>query len=140
MFGLTREKDPAIERVVERLSKRLNNVDEWEVDGVGVQHKSYNLSTGTHWIHKPEDVKIPRHWMKTIKGQIAIIHRNAEVDKLGFVYDVVNGKYPYQKHGIADEYVGWLKENASDDQYVIRGYYIYISDDTLAMGFKLQFD
>lgn len=140
MFGLMKEKDPEVERVVKRLSERLDNIDEWKVDRTGVQHKIYNLETTRHWISSPENIRIPKHWGRIIKKQIDIIHREEEKEKLEFVYDLLNDKYPYQSHGIADEYLDWLKENASTDQYVIRGYYIYFSDDTLAMGFKLKFD
>ncbi len=140
MFGLMKEKDPEIERVVKRLSEKLDNIDEWEVDRAGVAHKTYNLETTKHWITNPENVKIPRYWGKIIQKQISIIHREREKEKLGFVYDILDDKYPYQRHGVADEYLDWLKENAAEDQYVIRGYYIYFSDETLAMGFKLKFD
>lgn len=141
MFGIFDKKDSEVERVVERLSKKLENFDEWNVNGIGVIHKSYNLKVSKYWISEPESVQIPRRWRKIVKKQIMIIHREHEKEMLGFVYDVLDDKYPYQSYPnyVRDIERDWLLENAKEDQYVVRGNYVYFSDETLAMAFKLQF-
>jgi len=139
MFGLFKE-DPEKLRVAKKLSEQLDNEDDWEVSSSGdgyVSHKIHNIQVNYDRVHNPEHMWMPSSYKRIIKKKIRKIYRNHELEKLGFVYDYLDGKYPITIHGITDELRAWLKDNATEDQYIERGNYIYISDETLAMGYKL---
>ncbi len=148
MFSLTK-KDPEVERVVARLSEQLSKTEEWEpYDSGSVTHRIHNITTSKNSITSPDHAWIPSHWKRTIKRQIRAIYRAAEVSKLQFMYDVIDGeKYPYFVHSykINRDLRDWLEENATKDQYVImencsRRNGLYIKDPELAMGVKLTFE
>lgn len=146
MFGWF-EKDPEIERVVARLSEQLEKVENWIIndeDG-SVKHRIHNIVTTKNAILSPDHVWLPFRWKRIIGRQLRAIYRVDEVDKLNFMYDVIDGKYSYYVSAITKDLLDWLKENATKDQYMIveknrrrRG--IYIKDPELAMGYKLTFE
>lgn len=141
MFGIFKE-DPEKLRVAAKLSEQLDNVDDWRVSDSGdgyVKHKIHNIQVRYDRICEPEHIWMPSSYKKIIKKKIKKIYRNHELEQLGFIYNYLDGKYPLtiRIHGISDEQKEWLKENSTEDQYIKRGSYIYISDETLAMGYKL---
>jgi len=131
--------DPEKIRVAEKLSERLDNMDDWEdSDGDFIKHKTYNIRVRSGQIANPEYMWIPYWCNRIIRKKIRKIYRKFELEKLSFIYDNLDGKYCMHLYRLSDEQKLWFKENATDDQYIERGGVIYISDDTLAMAYKLQ--
>lgn len=144
MFGWLK-KDPEIERVVARLSAQLEKTEDWEPHDGKVKHRLYNIVVNRRAITSPDHAWIPFRWRRTIERQIRAIYREAEVTKLNFMYDVIDGKYPYYVAYADKETRDWLKENATEDQYMIienglHGNGLYFIDAELAMGYKLMFE
>ena len=141
MFDLFKKPDPEVERVVEKLLEKLMNIDDWQPTGsnLDVCHKRYNIVANKYRIDAPSHVWIPFRWRKRIRHQIDIIHRIAEVDRLHFIHDVINGDYPLQLRHVNSEQKEWLEENSTgDNQYMDWNYWLYISDEALAVAFKLR--
>jgi len=146
------KKDPEVDRVVAKLSEQLKRVEDWKPsdshNSVFVKHRFYNIITSKNSITCPDAVLIPFRWRGTIKKQITAVYRKAEVKKLHFVHDIINGKYPYyiDIYDVTKEMLDWLKENATEDQYMYisgRGSSragLYFIDAELAMGYKLTFE
>lgn len=131
--------DPEKLRIAEKLSEQLDNIDDWEESDSGhVKHKIHNIKVRVDKISNPEHMWIPFWWKRTIRKKIQKIHRKHEIESLSFIYDNLDGKYYLHLYRLSDEQIAWLKENATEDQYVVRNGIIYISDDTLAMAYKLQ--
>ncbi len=153
MFGWFK-KDLEVERVVAKLSEQLAKVEDWRpYDGhnhIFVKHRFYNIITSKHSITSPDSVSIPFRWKGIIKKQITAVCRKAEVKKLHYVHDIIDGKYPYyiDSCNVSTEILDWLKENAPEDQYMhISGHGIstsraglYFIDAELAMAYKLVFE
>lgn len=146
MFGLFK-KDPEVERVMIRLTEQLEKVENWTVNtDESIIHDSYNIVLNRNAILSPDHIWIPFRWKKIIKKRVQAVYRIAEIDKLHFMYDVIDGKYPYYVSTVGNELSNWLKENATEDQYMIisdptiRQSGLYIKDPELAMGYKLTFE
>lgn len=131
--------DPEKIRIAEKLLEQLDNIDDWQTsDNEYVSHKTYNITARWDKITAPEFIWIPVWQRHSIKKKIRKIQRKYEIEKLNFIYDNLDGIYALHIFGISDEQRAWLKENATEDQYIERARVIYISDDALAMGYKLQ--
>ena len=145
IIGVVLPVDPEKERVMAVLLERLDKHEDWELNAPHeLRHKEFNIQIDNwcHLIEKPESMRIPFRWRSHVADHFKIIRRMKEVNKLQFIHDVVSGKYVYQRYiGFKNqEYESWLKENGSVSEYIIREHWLYISDETLAMAFKLTFD
>ena len=131
--------DPEQIRVAEKLSKQLDNIDDWkDDDGEYIRHKIHNIRIRKDRISSPEHMWIPFWWQGRIKKKIKKIYRKYEIERLSFICDNLDGKYYLYLHNLSNEQKAWFKENATEDQYINRDGIIYISDATLAMAYKLQ--
>jgi len=144
MFGIFK-KDPEIERIVARLYEQLDDIEDWyPIDDEKIKHRLYNISISQRHIQNPNHVWIPSRWRRMINKKIKQIYRRQEVDELCFIYDVIDGKYPYYIYQPSDEQKEWLEENAkSSDYMIIDGYSsqsgLYFIDAEIAMAFKIVF-
>ena len=146
MFGLFK-KDPEVIRILDRLVDRLKNTDEWETTNDHkydyIRHKDFNIKVAKHIISEPKQVFIYlRYWSqrKFIKTAIKKVYRHHEVSNLNFVYDIIDGKYPYQESiQLNDEQLKWLDENSKEGDYIYKLGWMYFIDEALAMAFKLRF-
>ena len=141
------KKDPEVIKVLDALIKNLKELDKWKPgDGsTKVEHRAWNIEFNKDSIRKPEYVDIKwRYWnqRKSLKKSITAIYRKAELNKLGFINDVINGVYEHHWHEpLSDEKREWLNENSSGNgDYIYYDYWIYFKDDTLAMAYKLRFE
>lgn len=136
--------DPERERVVAALLERLKDHDAWVKENyMTIKHKEDNIQTDHYNIEKPQSVSIPFRWRSHVKEHVDVVIRTHEVNRLGFVHDVISGKYVYQvcAPGLKDsEYKEWLKENAKSHEYIIRDHWIYFLNEETAMGFKLALE
>lgn len=140
-IGVLTTKDPEVERVVAALMDRMMDHDKWaRKDSYSIVHKEFNIVVSRHAISEPDYVWIPYRLKSHVQEHINIVLRTHEVNRLGFIHDVVSGKYVYQVRTSAltgTEYKEWLAENVKSDEYIIKDYWIYFLNEETAMGFKL---
>lgn len=140
--------DEEKERVMRELLKKMQNHHEWHLERneYEMTHNEFNIkvNAGSQWIVEPEDIKIPFKWRTHIWEHNKILRRMKEVNELHFAYNVISGNYMYQSElrgkDKREGHEQWLKENASKSDYIIKEDWIYFSEETTAMAFKLTFD
>lgn len=141
VIGKLMPVDPEVEHVIAALLERLKNHDDWVKEKyMTIKHKAHNIQTDRYNIEKPLDVSIPFRWRSHIKEHVDVVIRNNEVNRLGFIHDVISGKYVYQVQTsvLSDSgYKEWLKENVKSNEYIIINYWIYFLNEESATGFKL---
>lgn len=130
--------NPEKERIVSVLLERLKDHDAWIKENfMTIKHKEDNIQVDYKRVEKPDFVWIPFRWRSHVKEHVDIVLHKHEVDRLGFIHDVINRKYVYQVHVDKSEYEEWLAEHVKSDEYIIKNFWIYFLNEETAMGFKL---
>ena len=132
------------EKVYRAALDKIQDHKSWKKESWNtVKHNEYNIEIYYGGVSRPKDLAFPFRWKAHFREHIKIIMRNSEVERLGFIYDVISTKYIYQRKvsgSEIEEFTPWLHENAKNSQYTINDGWLYISDDVVATGFKLTFD
>jgi hypothetical protein len=149
VIGSILPRDPEEDKVLRALLDRLQNSRDWKkISNHRIMHCSHDIQIDIFWrsweLDRPERLKIPFYWRSEIKALVHVVLRNDEVDRLSFMHDVISGEYIYQirTETYSDNHsnaISWLNENARSNQYILKNNWLYISDESVATGFKLTF-
>jgi len=138
-FEVDEEKEEKVDKIIKSLLIELDKVDRWDGTSGRVYHKEYDFNVDKDDINKPHPVSIPSRWKKEIARKLEAIGRYNQLDKLDFVYDVLNHKYPIHIKNLSDEQLAWCKENKVLYR-TRRDYHLwfYIEEGAGALAFKLR--
>lgn len=132
-------KEEKIKNIIDSLLRELDNIEKWKYEGgnyKAVCHREYNLHVDIQDINEPYLIRIPRKYRRMVKHKIKMIKRHYDFEKMDFVQDVLDHKYPICKHSAENEHIEWCKENKI--KYVLIGSTLHIREGAGAVAFKLQ--